>query len=473
MIKPPQVSKTGVQPDFDIAIIGAGVIGAALARDFAGTANSVALLDARLDVCEGTSKANTAILHTGYDAKPGTLEAKLVARGYHLLRDYCAQAEIGLDETGAILVAWDAEQAESLPGLQAKAEQNGYHETRLMSPAEVYAELPHLGEGVTGGLEVPGEAVIDAWTVPLAFATDAVNRGATFLRGHRVTGVAVGDQLTTLQTSQGDVTCRWVINAAGLYGDQVDALFGYDRLKVHPRKGELLVFDKLAAPLASRIVLAAPSKLGKGVLISPTSFGNIMLGPTADDMEDKLDTSTTESGFEFLLEKGRKIIPALLDEEVTAAYAGLRAAHNLDDYLIEVDQQQRYVITGAIRSTGLTSAPAVAEFVFELLAESGLDLAMRDELPAAPVMPHLGESMVRPFADHDKISADAEYGTVICFCERVTRGEIRDAMSSVIPPAELTGLRRRTRAMNGRCQAFFCGAEVSALFDQYKEQTNA
>lgn len=460
------------QPQFDVAIIGAGVIGAAIARDFAGTNNRVVIVEARADVCEGTSKANTAILHTGYDAKPGTLEAKLVARGYHLTRDYCAQAEIGLDDTGAILVAWDAEQAESLPGLQAKAVENDYHQTRLLSPAEVYAELPDLGEGVTGGLAVPGESVIDAWSVPLAYATDAVNRGATLLRGHRVTGVEVGEQFTTLQTDQGPVTTRWVINAAGLYGDVIDRHFGHDRIKVHPRKGELLVFDKLAAPLASKIVLAAPSKVGKGVLISPTSFGNIMLGPTADDMDDKADTSTTEAGFEFLLEKGRKIIPTLLDEEVTAAYAGLRAAHNLNDYLIEVDQQQRYVIAGGIRSTGLTSAPAVAEYIFELLADSGLDLALRPELPAPPVMPHLGESMLRPYADEAAITADPEYGTVVCFCERVTRGEIRDALASTIPPAELTGLRRRTRAMNGRCQGFFCGAEVAALFEN-KEQSHA
>jgi glycerol-3-phosphate dehydrogenase len=472
-VSTPRRVSAGQTPDFDVAIIGAGVIGAALAKDFAGTANRVAMLDARLDVCEGTSKANTAILHTGYDAKPGTLEARLVARGYHLVRDYCAQAEIGLDDTGAILVAWDEEQAGSLPGLKAKAEQNGYHETRLMNPAEVYAELPNLGEGVTGGLAVPGESVIDAWTVPLAFATDAVNRGATFLRGHKVTAVEVGEEFTTLRTSQGPVTCRWVINAAGLGGDEIDALFGYDRLKVHPRKGELLVFDKLAADLVSKIVLAAPSRLGKGVLISPTSFGNVMLGPTADDMEDKTDTATTEAGFGFLLEKGSKIVPQLLNEEVTAAYAGLRAAHNLDDYLIEVDDAQRYIITGAIRSTGLTSAPAVAEYVFELLAASDLDLTMRDELPAPPVMPHLGQSMLRPYADDEAIAKDPEYGTVVCFCERVTRGEIRDAMNSVIPPAELSGLRRRTRAMNGRCQGFFCGAEVTALFNQYKEQTNA
>lgn len=453
---------------FDIAVIGAGVIGAAIARALAATSNSVVLLDARADVCEGTSKANTAILHTGYDAKPGTLESELVARGYHLLRDYCAQTGIGVLTTGAILVAWDDEQAKSLPGLQEKAEKNGYHETVLLTPEEVYQQLPHLGTGVTGGLAVPGESVIDAWSVPLAFATEAVLRGATLLLDHRVQGASVGTSDTILHTTRGDVRARWVINAAGLGGDLIDGMFGYDRLVLNPRKGELLVYDKLATRLVDQIVLAAPSKVGKGVLISPTIFGNVMLGPTADDMEDRDDTSTTQAGFDFLLEKGRKIIPALLDEEVSASYAGLRAAHNQSDYLIEVDTKQRYVIAGAIRSTGLTSAPAVADHIMDLLADSDLDLSVREDLPDPPRMPPLGEHQQRPYQDDERIAADCSYGTVVCFCERVTQGEIRDAMASVIPPCELSGLRRRTRAMNGRCQGFFCGAEVSRLFNHRK-----
>lgn len=456
----------GIADVADVAVIGAGVIGAAIARELAATNASVVLIEGREDVCEGTSKANTAILHTGYDASPGTLEARLVARGYHMLQDYCAQTGIGVLTTGAILVAWDAEQAASLPGLQDKAVRNGYRETSLLSPDEVYRRLPHLGEGVTGGLEVPGEAVIDAWSVPLAFATEAVQRGARLLLGHQVEGVNVGPDETLISTSRGEVRARWVINAAGLGGDHIDAMFGYSRLVLNPRKGELLVFDKLSSRLVDQIVLAAPSKVGKGVLISPTIFGNVMLGPTADDMEDRDDTSTTEDGFSFLLEKGQRILPALLEEEVTAAYAGLRAAHNQKDYLIEVDAAQRYVIAGAIRSTGLTSAPAVAEYVMGLLAGTDLDLGVRADLPDPPRMPPLGEHQIRPYQDDDLIAADPDCGTIVCFCERVTRAELREALSSPIPPRGLSGLRRRTRAMNGRCQGFFCGAEVAQWFEK-------
>ncbi|MGC5617581.1 NAD(P)/FAD-dependent oxidoreductase [Georgenia sp. Z1491] len=454
---------------YDVAVIGAGVVGAAIARRLAGTTGSVVIIDARDDVGEGTTKANTALLHTGFDATPGTLEARLVARGYALLTDYCARANIGLRRTGAVLVAWDEEQAESLTGLQAKAEANGYHATEIIGADEVYARIPSLGPGVTGGLTVPDEAVIDAWSVPLAFATEALARGATFLREHRVASVEVGPATTTIRTDRGDVTARWVVNAAGLGADAVDAMLGHDRLDVHPRKGELLVYDKLAAPLVDTIVLAAPSKAGKGVLVSPTIFGNVMLGPTAEDMTDKADTSTSEDGFEFLLDKGRRIMPALLEEEVTASYAGLRAANNQSDYLIDVDAEQRYVIAAAIRSTGLTSAPAVAEHVVELLTDAGadLDLEERAGLPEPPVMPPLGEHQLRPFADEERIARDPDYGTVVCFCERVTRGEIRDAMTSGVPPCSLQGLRRRTRAMNGRCQGFYCGAEVQRLFDTH------
>ena len=233
---------------FDIAVIGAGVVGAAIARRLAATDNAVVLLDARDDVTEGTSKANTAILHTGYDAKPGTLESRLVARGYHMTWDYCRASGVGVRRTGAVLVAWDDEQWQSLPSLQDKAVKNGYTGTTIMSAEEVRAELPHLGPGVRGGLAVPDESIIDAWSIPIGYATDAVNRGASLLREHRVTAVRIGDDVTSVSTTGGTIKARWVVNAAGLGSDDIDAMFGYDRLKVHPRKGELLVFDKLSAP---------------------------------------------------------------------------------------------------------------------------------------------------------------------------------------------------------------------------------
>lgn len=449
----------------DVAVIGAGVVGSAIARALAGHRLDVVLVEARDDVGDGTSKANTAILHTGFDAAPGTLEARLVARGYGLLKDYADRTGIPYEPTGALLVAWDDEQLAALPGLKEKAERNGYTESEIVGPDEVYRQVPALGPGALGGLTVPGESIICTWTTTLALATDAVRRGARLLRGHRVESITPGADETVLHTSGGDVRARWVVNAAGLGGDVLDARFGHDRFHLHPRRGQLLVYDKQARPLVDRIVLPVPSKLGKGVLISPTIYGNVMLGPTAEDMTDRADTSTTGDGYAFLLERGKRIMPRLLEEEVTASYAGLRAASDVSDYTIEVDAEQRYAVAGGIRSTGLTSSMAVAEHLLGLLREAGLDLEERTGLPEPPRMPNIGEAFPRPYADAERIADDPEYGTITCFCERVSRGEIRDAFASTIPPRDLDGLRRRTRAMNGRCQGFYCGANVTGMLE--------
>jgi len=449
----------------DVIVVGAGIVGCAIARALAGTSLSVTLVEARNDVGDGTSKANTALLHTGFDATPGTLESRLVARGYELLGDYAEQTGIPVERTGALLVAWTDEERDALPGLKDKAERNFYQRCEIVSADEVYRRVPDLGPGVLAGLTVPGESTICTWTTNLALATDAVARGARLLCGARVTGAVVESDYTTLQTTRGGVRGRWVVNAAGLGADHLDAVFGHHRFTITPRRGELLVFDKLTRPMVPCIVLAVPSSRGKGVLVSPTIYGNVMVGPTSENLEDRTATGTSEEGFEFLVSKGRALMPSLFDEEITATYAGLRAAIDHDDYLIDVDARANYVLVGGIRSTGLTSGMAIAEYLMRLLDESGLDVTERQDLPAPPRMPNLGEVGVRPFRDADRIAADPEYGRIVCFCERVTAGEIRDAFQSRIPPADLDGLRRRTRVMNGRCQGFYCGAHTRALLD--------
>jgi glycerol-3-phosphate dehydrogenase len=472
---PTQPIHTQRQPNasFDVAVIGAGIVGGAIARELASYQLSVALIEARGDVGDVTSKANTALLHTGYDATPGTLESRLVRRGYELLSEYATRTGIPVERTGALLVAWNQEELDTLPGLKDKAERNGYNYCQIVDAAEVYRQLPHLGPGALGALTVPDESIICTWTASLALATDARLRGTELLLDHHVDRLQTGTEHTVLHTTGGDVTARYVVNAAGLGSDTVDRLFGHDRFTVTPRRGELLVFDKLSRPLVNRIVLAVPTKLGKGVLISPTIYGNVMLGPTAENLTDKTATGTSEDGLEFLLGKGKTLMPRLLEEEVTATYAGLRATIDHNDYLIETDRAQRYVLVAGIRSTGLTSGMAVAEYVRDQLADAGLVLSPRAELPDPPRMPNIGENFPRPYQDAERIAADPAYGRIVCFCERVTAGEIRDAFASPIPPRDLNGLRRRTRAMNGRCQAFFCGAEVQALLDAHGQLPTA
>jgi glycerol-3-phosphate dehydrogenase len=447
---------------YDVVVIGAGVVGSAIARELARRPRlRTAVVEAQDDVGQGSSKANTAILHTGFDAVPGSLEARLVRDGSRRLAEYAAESGIPVEPVGALLVAWDEEQLAALPRLAEKAERNDHKETRLLGRAELYDREPHLGPGALGALHVPGESIICPWTTTLAYATQAVRHGVDLHLNCRVRKVSHG----VLSTDRGDLRTRWTINAAGLHADTLDRDLGHHDFTVTPRRGQLVVFDKFARALVRHILLPVPTALGKGVLVAPTVYGNVLLGPTAEDLDDKRATQSTADGLTRLREQGRRILPELLDEEVTAVYAGLRAATEYDDYRITAHPEQAYLTVGGIRSTGLTASLAIAEYVIGQLARNGLELGPSRRLE--PVrMPNLGEAFPRPYRRPDLIAADPEYGTLVCHCERVSRGEIRDALASAIPPGSLDGLRRRTRARGGRCQGFYCGAAVRQLFEE-------
>lgn len=439
---------------FDVVVVGGGVVGCAVARLLSHHDLDVAVLEAGPDVGAGTSKANTAILHTGFDATPGSLEARLVARGSALLRDYAPAVGISVEETGALLVAWDDEQAANLPHLAAKARQNGYERAEVVDADAARALEPHLGSGVTGGMTVPDEHIIDPWSTPLAFAYDAVANGATILTDHAVIGCDVRADVTTLVTARGaTLRTRFVVNAAGLHGDELHRLVGLDGFTIRPRRGELIVFDKLARRLLRRTLLPVPTAHTKGVLVAPTVFGNVMLGPTADDIDDKTATGSTRKGIDSLLEKGRRILPALLDEEVTSVYAGLRAATEHSDYQVSDHRDLRYVCLGGIRSTGLTSSMALAEEALQRLIGCGL-VAMPKAIVQHIHMTPLGEAGARPYQ---------RGGQIVCHCERVTADEVTAARATAVPAVDFDGLRRRTRALAGRCQGFYCQAELCKL----------
>jgi glycerol-3-phosphate dehydrogenase len=439
---------------FDVAIIGAGDVGAAVARELARFELDVALLD------RGDVGAGTAILHTGFDAKPGTDEAKLVARGHDLLLAYAAEAGIPIERTGGLLVAWNEEQHARFPAILDNARACGYERVREISADELYRREPNLGPGALGALEVPDEFIVCPFTPPLAYATQAVLAGVTLRRGEEVVGLNREDGRWRLETARGILAARWVVNAAGLHCDEVHRLAGLDGFTVTPRRGELLVFDKLSRPLVSHVLLPVPTATTKGVLIAPTVFGNVMLGPTADDISDKRATGSTQDGIARLRAAGRRLMPALVDQEVTSVYAGLRAATEHPDYQLEVHPELGYACAGGIRSTGLTASMAIAEWIRDGLGDAGLELREREGGLPHVRMPNIGEAFLRPYQDGERIAADPAYGEIVCFCERATRGELRDSARSPIPPTDLDGLRRRTRALMGRCQGFFCGANV-------------
>jgi glycerol-3-phosphate dehydrogenase len=415
------------------------------------------LLEAGRDVGAGTSKANTALLHTGFDAKPGTLEARLVRRGYELLSAYAPRAGIPVAAIGALLVAWDDEQLAAFPGIVERARANGYDAIRELDVDELYRREPRLGPGARGALDVPGEGIVCPFTTPLAYATEALLNGCELHRNTRVTGVERRpDGGFEVQTSRGTFATRYLVNAAGLHSDELNRLVGHDDFDVTPRRGELIVFDKLSRPLLRHIVLAVPTGTTKGVLVSPTVFGNLILGPTADDVERKDDTSSTAAGLAYLREEGARILPELMEYEVTAVYVGLRAATEHADYQITIHAPEGYACVGGIRSTGLTASLAIAEHVRTELEAEGLELRPKPE-PVSVSMPNIGELSPRPYE---------QGGRIVCFCERVTLNEIDAVLHSPIPPVDLDGLRRRTRVLMGRCQGFYCGAHVVHLLQE-------
>jgi len=434
--------------------VGAGVVGAAVARELSRFDLSCTLLDAGPDIGAGTSKANTALLHTGFDATPGTLEARLVRRGHELLSAYAAQVGIPLARIGALLVAWTPEQRAAFPGIVERAHANGDAATREVGVEELYRREPHLGPGAHGALDIPDEGIVCPFTTPLAYATEAVLNGCELRRGVRVTGVERrSDGGFELQTTRGSIGTRFFVNAAGLYSDELDRHAGHDGFTITPRRGELIVYDKLARPLLNHIVLAVPTGTTKGVLVAPTVFGNLLVGPTAQDIQRKDDTSSTAEGLAYLRAEGKRILPQLGQHEVTAVYVGLRAATEHTDYQLTIHAAEGYACIGGIRSTGLSASLAIAEHVRTELGAAGLELHPK-ERTATVRMPNIGELSPRPYE---------QTGRIVCFCERVTLGEIEAALSSTIPPVDLDGLRRRTRVLMGRCQGFYCGARVAAL----------
>lgn len=453
---------------FELAIIGAGVVGCALAREFAKHDISIALIDAASDVGEVTSKANTAILHTGFDMTPNSLESKLVSQGYELLKAYAQEVNIAVEKLGGLLVAWNEIEEENLAKLQEKAVANGYQDCEIITAEQLYELEPNLGAGALAALTVPGEWIIDPWSPIVAFATQAKLAGAQILLNTKVESIAQSGEQFLLTTNKGQISCKYLINAAGLYSDEIDKKLGLSDFTITPRRGELIVFDKLARSLINHIILPVPTQMGKGVLVSPTVFGNIMLGPTAENLEDKTATGTTPDGISGLLEKVKRIAPSLLNEEITATYAGLRAASEHSDYQIKlhkVANHSNYLTVGGIRSTGLTASMAIAIYAKQLLTKAGMRLSSEKQLPKISLN-NLGEANLRNYQSDERIKEQPLHGQIICHCERATTQEVLDLFDSPLPPTTLAGISRRSRAGLGRCQGFYCHSELRKLLEK-------
>jgi len=449
---------------FDIAIIGAGVVGCAIAREFSRYRLDTILIEARSDLGDGASKGNSAVLSTASDTPYGTLECRLVTRGHERYRREAPGLGLPIVTLGGLTVAWTEAEAATLTAMQRAAVAAGFHDAVLVDAASVYARAPHLARGVVAGMWEPEEAIVDPFSTPYAYALDAVANGVELRSASPVTAARPVDSGWALSLPTGEIEAGLVINCGGLRADAVDALGGNTNFRIRARRGQFLVFDKSARPLLDAILKPVPNPASRGILITPTVFGNILVGPTAEDIDDVDDWRVTPDGIAQLERAAETLLPALLDHEVTTTYCGLRPGTEQPEYRIIPRPERRWITVGGIRSTGLSGALGIAEHVAGLAFDGMIEAARKTDIVPVRV-PSLLDDGPRPWHEAARLAADAAYGEIVCHCERVTLGEIRDALASPVPPRSLKALKRRTRVMFGRCQGFFCGARVQAMFD--------
>jgi glycerol-3-phosphate dehydrogenase len=438
----------------EIVIIGGGVVGCAIFRRLAMLGLRPLLLEAGGDILSGASKGNSALLHTGFDAPPGSLELACMRAGYREYLDIRDRLNLPLIESTALVVAWDEEQLAKLPGIVAKAHQNGVTDVREVDRANLRQREPHLAAHALGAVLVPGEYIIDPWSAPLAYVQQGLAQGGQVLRRCKVLNGVQQGTTWHLETTTGTIIAGCVINAAGNYGDLIEAICRPSPFKVTPRKGQFVVFDKPAAALAQAIILPVPTERTKGIVICRTAFGNLLVGPTAEDQEDRALAEVDHTTLQHLIDKGREMIPGLARQNVNAIYAGLRPATQFKDYQIEILADRHWIGVAGIRSTGLTGALGIAQHVAELHRQHFGGGIMSE--PVWTPVPNLCEYRPRPY----QTEAGAD---IVCHCEWVTRREIEAALSGSFAAGDLGGLKRRTRCMMGRCQGFYCGAEVTRL----------
>ncbi len=441
---------------FDVVVIGAGVVGCAVTRALALAGAHVALIEKAPDILDGASKANSAILHTGFDAAPGSLEAHCIAAGH---AEYLAIHErlgLPLDRAGALVIAWTEAEEAALPALIDQARANGVDDVEPLGRAALRSLEPGLAPGARAAFQIPREALIDPWSAPHAYLAQAMAHGAVLLRSRIVTGGSFDGRLWRLATTGGSIESRLVINAAGLQGDLLDErLLGRSDFTIRPRKGQFVVYDKPAASLARHILLPVPNEVTKGIVVCRTVWGNLLVGPTAEEQDDRDTAALVPETLAALRRRGEEILPALRDHEITAAYAGLRPATAFKDYQITAHPNRAMVTVGGIRSTGLSAALGIAGHVLGLARGIGHDWRP----PGRALWPGVANIAETAPRDWQKPG----HGGILCHCELVTRREILAALDGPLGARSLAGLKRRTRVTMGRCQGFYCTAELARL----------
>ncbi len=447
---------------YDAVIIGAGSSGCAIARELSRYKLSVCVIDRESDVCEGTTKANSAIVHAGFDAQPGSLKAKLNVRGSQLMPELSRQLDFAYKNNGAFVLCFDTEQISSLEELAERGRKNGVEGVRVISGDEARELEPALTDEVAAALYAPTSGIVCPFEMTLAFAENAFANGVEFKLSTSVQAIDKTDNGYVIRTDKGDIETRLVINAAGVYADKVHAMVSSIPMSIIPRRGEYMLLDKDAGGLVTHTIFQQPTKMGKGILVTPTVHGNLLLGPTAEDIEDKENTATTRTGSAEVRAKAQLSVKGIPFNKVITGFTGLRAVGDTHDFIIgECEDAKGFIDVAGIESPGLSSAPAIGEYVRDIVGEI-IELEEKSDFIANRKGVTHFASLTRQ-QQNELIKEKPEYGSIVCRCETVTEGEILDAINRPLGATTLDGVKRRTRAGMGRCQAGFCSPKTIEL----------
>lgn len=451
-----------------VAIIGAGVVGAAIARDLSRYDLDTVLIEAHADPGEESSKGNSALMCSGVDVPAGTLERRLVQRGYARYRVEAPVLGLPIRKVGAILLAWTADEVAVLECELALGREHGFENIALLTADEIYRRWPNFAPGIACGLHLPDEAIVDPFSTVYAYCLDATENGAAFRRRWPVERVERNAAGWVLHNGGERIAASFVINAGGIRADLVDRMAGFQHFTIRPRRGQYLVLDKSARAIHDIIAMPTPLPGYRGILIAPTIFGNVLVGPTAENVEDREDRCVTAEGLAQLRQAMAKMVPKLADQPVNTIFAGMRPATEFSDYQIIPRYEDNWLTVAGIRSTGLSASLGIAEHVANLLIPRVFDAGRKEHATAIRV-PDLSETSIRPWQDGARIASDPAYAEMLCHCERISLGEVRDALAAQLAPRTLSALKRRTRAMFGRCQGFYCGARLQSMFEAHEQ----
>ena len=446
---------------FDVAVIGAGVVGGMIARTLSAYDLKICILEKNNDVAMGASSANSAIVHAGFDAKEGSLKAKLNVRGSEMMEQVCRELGVKYQNNGSLVIGFDEEDRATLEELLKRGTENGVKGLRLLDSAAVHALEPNLSENVTCALIAPTGSIVCPYELTVAAVGNAMDNGAELIRNFAVTSIDVESDFYRIHSENETVEAKYVINAAGVFSDEIANMVGDDSFMVHPRRGEYVLLDKECGSLVSHTIFRTPSKMGKGILVSPTVDGNLLTGPTSVDMEDKNDRSTTADGLALVMKQACENADGIDFRKTITSFCGLRAVGSTGDFIITMPRD-RFVNAAGIESPGLSSAPAIAEYIVELLQNAGANFQKKSDFnPNRAPMHGFREASLEE--KNRYIKEDPSYGHIICRCESVTEGEILNAIRTEPRPRDLDGVKRRTRAQMGRCQGGFCSPYIVEL----------